>query len=105
MGGHVAEKLVIGNSKISSGCGSDLKGATNMAVQAVRQSGMFGDLVSYVSSSFDESSDDYNAKVDRAVKLILDVSQQLLQSVIIATKFFTCAGIIRTRRKAPTFEG
>ena len=24
MGGHVAEKLVIGHEKISSGCGSDL---------------------------------------------------------------------------------
>ena len=74
MGGHVAEKLVIGNEKISSGCSSDLQGATNLAVQAVRQSGMFGDLASYVSSDFDESSDQYNAKVDRAVKQILDVS-------------------------------
>ena len=74
MGGHVAEKLVIGNQKISSGCSSDLQGATNMAVQAVRQAGMFGDLASVVSSDFDESSDEYNAKVDRAVKQILDVS-------------------------------
>lgn len=31
MGGHVAEKLIIGNSKISSGCSSDLQGATNLA--------------------------------------------------------------------------
>ena len=52
MGGHVAEKLVIGNQKISSGCSSDLQGATNMAVQAVRQAGMFGDLASVVSSDF-----------------------------------------------------
>lgn len=36
MGGHVAEKLIIGNDKISSGCGSDLQGATNLAVHAVR---------------------------------------------------------------------
>ena len=35
---------------------------------------MFGDLASVVSSDFDESSDEYNAKVDRAVKQILDVS-------------------------------
>jgi len=74
MGGHVAEKLVIGNLKISSGCGSDLKGATQLAVQAVRHSGMFGDLASYASTDFDQSSDEYNAKVDRAVKKILDVS-------------------------------
>jgi len=36
MGGHVAEKLVIGNAEISSGCGSDLKGATDLATRAVR---------------------------------------------------------------------
>lgn len=31
MGGHIAEKLVIGNKKISSGCSSDLQGATSYA--------------------------------------------------------------------------
>ena len=36
MGGHVAEKLIIGKNKISSGCSSDLKGATDLAVKAVR---------------------------------------------------------------------
>jgi len=74
MGGHVAEKLIIGSEKISSGCGSDLQGATNLAYSAVRQSGMFGELASYLSSSFEDSSDNYNAQVDRAVKKILDVS-------------------------------
>ncbi len=31
MGGHVAEKLFIGSEKITTGCSSDLRGATNMA--------------------------------------------------------------------------
>ena len=88
MGGHVAEKLVIGNEKISSGCSSDLQGATNLAVQAVRQSGMFGDLASYVSSDFDESSDQYNAKVDRAVKQILDVSATAHAYTAIKKQFY-----------------
>lgn len=74
MGGHVAEKLIIGNQKISSGCGSDLQGATNMAIHAVRQCGMFGDLATYTSTNFEESSEEHNAKVDRAVKQILDES-------------------------------
>lgn len=98
MGGHIAEKLVIGNEKISSGCSSDLQGATNLAVQAVRQSGMFGDLASYVSSDFDESSDQYNAKVDRAVKQILDVSAtsgRVHAGVIYRKLYFHCACLCR----------
>jgi len=74
MGGHVAEKLVIGKGKITSGCSSDLRGATQYATQAVRTSGMFGDMASLSSTAFDENSDKYNALVDSAVKKILDVS-------------------------------
>jgi ATP-dependent metalloprotease len=36
MGGHVAEKLVIGQENITSGCSSDLSGATRIANAAVR---------------------------------------------------------------------
>ena len=50
MGGHVAEKLVIGNSQVSSGCGSDLSGATKYATEAVRKYGMFGELIGYNST-------------------------------------------------------
>ena len=31
MGGHVAEKIFIGDKKITTGCSSDLKGATDIA--------------------------------------------------------------------------
>ena len=82
MGGHVAEKLLCGKDKITNGCGSDLKNATQQAYQAVRSSGMFGDLVSYNSSSFQNSSEEYNAKIDRAAKQILDVSKLSLISKI-----------------------
>ena len=61
MGGHVAEKLIIGNQKISSGCGSDLQGATNLAIHAVRQCGMFGDMIGYNSTDKKETSEEYNA--------------------------------------------
>ena len=74
MGGHVAEKLFIGSGKISSGCGSDMTNATQLAKNAVRNSGMFGAEASYVSSNFQESSEEYNSKIDRIVKQILDVS-------------------------------
>ena len=50
MGGHVAEKLFIGNGEITTGCSSDLKGATDIAYQAVMRYGMFGEDVGYMSS-------------------------------------------------------
>jgi ATP-dependent metalloprotease len=35
MGGHIAEEMIMGDSHITSGCGSDLKTATDLAVKAV----------------------------------------------------------------------
>jgi ATP-dependent Zn protease len=74
MGGHVAEKLIIGSSKVTSGCGSDLQGATSMAYRAVRLFGMFGEDMGYISSEPDQTSEKYNAMVDKEAKKILDVS-------------------------------
>lgn len=61
MGGHVAEKLFIGDRKITTGCSADLKGATRIAYQAVMRYGMFGEDVGYMSSSTDELSEDMKA--------------------------------------------
>jgi ATP-dependent metalloprotease len=36
MGGHVAERLFLGEGQVTTGCGSDLKGATDIAYEAVR---------------------------------------------------------------------
>lgn len=84
MGGHVAERIFLGKDSITSGCGSDLKGATNIAYQAVRRFGMFGEEVGYLSTDKDENSEKYNSLVDSAVKKILDESYdrvvKLLQS-------------------------
>jgi len=58
MGGHVAEKLVLGDKEITSGCGSDLQGATNIAYRAVRRFGMFGEEgAGFMSSDKKETSD------------------------------------------------
>lgn len=53
MGGHVAEKLIIGNNKVTSGCASDLQGATSLAYRAVRSFGMFGENAGYISADPD----------------------------------------------------
>ena len=99
----MAEKLLCGEDKITNGCGSDLQNATNYAYHAVRKSGMFGDLVSYSSTDFQNSSEEYNAKIDFAVKKILDVSLycQLISLTIVDQSilnfFFT--GLCRNRLK------
>jgi ATP-dependent Zn protease len=75
MGGHVAEKMIIGSGKVTSGCGGDLQGATDLAYRAVRMFGMFGDEgAGYISAEQDQTSEKYNAMVDKHVKEILDVS-------------------------------
>ena len=74
MGGHVAEKLFIGHEKITTGCSSDLRGATNLAYSAVRRYGMFGEDAGYVSVDQKEASSEYNAMIDDQVKKILDVT-------------------------------
>ena len=78
MGGHVAEKLIIGAGKVTSGCGGDLQGATDLAYRAVRMFGMFGDEgAGYISAEQDQTSEKYNAMVDKHVKEILDVRELL----------------------------
>jgi ATP-dependent metalloprotease len=56
MGGHVAEKLFIGSDRITTGCSSDLSGATNIAYEAVRRYGMFGDDAGYLSVDYNDVS-------------------------------------------------
>lgn len=82
MGGHVAEKLVIGEKNISSGCGGDLVGATKLASQAVRYFGMFGDEVSFISREKKKTSDEHNGQIDIAVQKILDESFQRVKTLL-----------------------
>jgi len=75
MGGHVAERLVLGELELTSGCGGDLQGATQIAYSAVRQYGMFGEEgSSFISSSKNDTSDAFTAEVDAKVKQLLDDS-------------------------------
>jgi ATP-dependent metalloprotease len=82
MGGHVAERIFLGKENVTSGCGSDLKSATDIAYQAVRRFGMFGSDVGYMSTDKKENSEKYNAMVDIAVKKILDESYDRVVSLL-----------------------
>lgn len=84
MGGHVAEKLFIGKRKITTGCSSDLKGATDIAYQAVMRFGMFGEEVGYMSSSTDELSEEMKAKIDQKVKQILQESEERVEALLLS---------------------
>lgn len=82
MGGHVAEKLIIGSDQITSGCSSDLATATSQAQQAVRHYGMFGDEVSFISKKKEETSDNHNANIDLLVQKILDESFERVKTLL-----------------------
>jgi len=83
MGGHVAEKLFIGDKKITTGCSSDLKGATDIAYQAVMRYGMFGEDLGYMSSSTEELSEEMRAKIDAKVKTILQESEVRVERLLL----------------------
>lgn len=68
MGGHVAEKLFIGEKKVTTGCSSDLRGATDIAYQSVMRFGMFGEDVGYMSSRPDDLSEEMKSQIDLKVK-------------------------------------
>ena len=82
MGGHVAEKLFIGERKITTGCSSDLQNASNTAYQAVMRFGMFGEDVGYMSSSTEDLSEEMKAKIDSKVKEILEESEKRVEKLL-----------------------
>jgi len=82
MGGHVAEKLFIGEKKITTGCSNDLQNATNIAYQAVMRYGMFGEDVGYISTSNDNLSDEMLSKIDETVRKILKESEERVEKLL-----------------------
>jgi ATP-dependent metalloprotease len=82
MGGHIAEKLFIGSDKITTGCSSDLRGASSIAYAAVRKYGMFGDDAGFASIDYKDASSDHNAMIDDNVKKILDESFERVTTLL-----------------------
>ena len=79
----MAEKLFIGQEKITTGCSSDLRGATNLAYEAVRRYGMFGEDAGYLSVDAKDVSQEHNAMIDDKVKQILDESFERVKGLLL----------------------
>jgi ATP-dependent metalloprotease len=76
MGGHVAEELMFGKENTRAGCSSDLNKATKMADVMVKNFGMYNTSTGYIyvdenSDQPEKVSENYKAKIDETVKLIL----------------------------------
>lgn len=82
MGGHLAEKLFLGDDQITTGCGSDLRGATNIAYEAVRKYGMYGEEAGLLSIDFKDVSQEHNAMIDERVKEILEESSKRVTKLL-----------------------
>lgn len=76
MGGRAAEELFFGDSKITTGCGSDLSRATQIAYEYHKTYGM-NPKVGLLSQSDDEenaTSDRFNSAIDKEVNIMLKES-------------------------------
>jgi len=84
MGGHVAEEVFIGNRSVTTGCGSDLQRATQIAYQAVRDFGMFGEDAGYISANKDSLSDQHASMIDTKVQQILKESKARVTELLLS---------------------
>ena len=84
LGGHIAEKLLLGDNQVTTGCGSDLHKATSIAYEAVRKYGMFGEDAGFASIDQKDVSQEHNSTIDEKVKQILDESFERVSKLLTA---------------------
>ena len=71
MGGRVAEELVFGEDKLSTGCSSDLQKATEIATTLARQLSMSADSRLGLAVDKDSLSEFSNFKIDSEIEILL----------------------------------
>jgi ATP-dependent metalloprotease len=86
LGGRIAEELIYGNDKITTGCSSDMNKATDLAYAYVRTFGMNAD-VNLISASKDDLSDQFNFMIDEEVQRILKGSLDRTRKLILGNKW------------------
>ena len=84
MGGRVAEELIFGADRVTTGASSDMQQATKIATDMVLRYGMSSEqgLAFRSREDYAELSQDMKNKVDHEVKLILDASYQRAKGVL-----------------------
>lgn len=60
-----------------------MKGATNIAYEAVRKYGMFGDDAGFLSVDYKDCSQEHNAVIDDKVKEIVDESFERVKKLLL----------------------
>ncbi len=81
LGGHIAEKLFIGRTKVTTGCSNDLERATELAYAMVRQFGM-SEKYGLIHANKDQLSEEENKKVDEAVQDLLREASAKVEEIL-----------------------
>ena len=81
LGGRIAEELIYGNEKITTGCSSDLQRATSLAYSFVRSYGMDSEAC-LISSDKKSLSEAFNYRIDQKVQNMLNESFLRTQNLL-----------------------
>jgi len=85
LGGRVAEEIIYGNEKITTGCSSDLSKATELAYNYIRTYSMEEDQ-NLISARKGDMSDSYNFEVDKRVQTLLQESMYRTKELLTINK-------------------
>ena len=103
LGGHMAEKLYIGNNSVTTGCSSDLQRATDLAYMAVRMFGM-DENYGVISAPKDKLSDYENGRIDETVHNLIKKASEHVKNILLDHEF-ELKNIVKNLCKYKTLTG
>lgn len=83
MAGRIAEELIFGYDKVTTGAGGDIKSATKIVRHMVMHSGLSDEIGPVLVGDDEENiSEDLAKKIDQEIKKIIDVAHKIISSHI-----------------------
>ena len=82
MGGRVAEELIFGYEKVTTGASSDIKYATQLATAMVREWGMSDAIGPVLHDAEQEKSESATNMIDAEIKKLIEESHQLAKKIL-----------------------